>query len=123
MDRGRWRSQLPRHRQPRVSLEDAAPQFSDELERALARTEPELAAAVADLEIVDTCECSDPDCASFYTVSRGRAGWLWRRGGRNIELNPDLTVDVVGDTIIAVEAYRRPALRQALHERPPRRRA
>lgn len=78
--------------------------------------EPALAATVAELEIIDACECSDPECASFYTVRRNRAGWLWRRGGRTIELNPDVTVDVVDDTIIAVEAYRRPALREALQQ-------
>ncbi|MDE3130081.1 MAG: hypothetical protein KGL16_02930 [Acidobacteriota bacterium] len=100
----------------RVALEDAAPLFSDELEQALARIEPTLAAAVAELEIVDVCACSDPDCASFYTVRRTRTGWLWRRGGSTIELNPDVTVDVVDDTIIAVEAYRRPALREALQQ-------
>lgn len=113
---GSWKRPLLRGRRARVSLEDAAPQFSDELEQALARIEPQLAATIADLEIVDICDCSDPDCASFYTVKRTRAAWMWHRSGRSIELNPDVTVDVVGDTIIAVEAYRRPALREALRQ-------
>lgn len=112
--RTRWKRPLFSCRPARVALEDAAPEFSDELEEGLARIEPQLAAAISDLMIAAVCDCSDPDCASFYTVSRNRAAWLWRRGGRNIELNPDVTVDVVGDTIIAVEAYRRPALRKAL---------
>jgi hypothetical protein len=97
-----------------VTLAEAAPGFSDELKRALARREPLLAAASADLKIVAACGCGDPDCASFYAVKPSRAARLWRRGGRSIELNPDVTVDVVGGTIIAIEVHRRPQLRKAL---------
>lgn len=115
----RSRLRLFQRRPAQLALEDVEPSFSDELEQALARLEAPLAAAIVDLQVVDACRCSDPDCASFYTVNRYRAAWLWHRGGRNIDVNPDITVDVVGDTVIAVEVHRRPALRAALERLLP----
>lgn len=98
-----------------LQLSDLDPALADELRTSLAAAgEPPLAQAAAKLTIVESCRCDDPACASFYAVDRFHAAWYWGRHGRTIPLRPGLSIDAVGERIIAVEVHGRPTLRYAL---------
>lgn len=119
---GRGRA-LGRNRSPIAApyLEDVDPELSEELQQLLAaQGHAALAHAALDLRLIEPCQCNDPTCASFYTLSRFQAAWLWNRGGQTLTLRtePTLSVDVIGDRIVAVEVLQRPKLRNALHSQP-----
>ena len=98
-----------------VQLSDLDPALAHELRASLAEaSEPVLAEAAAQLTIVEPCRCDDPDCASFYAVDRFHAVWYWGRHGRTIPLRPGLSIDAVGERVIAVEIHNHPTLRHAL---------
>lgn len=94
----------------------ALPSFAAELRQLLeAQGEPELAAQVPGLAILDRCRCGDDFCATFYTQPKpeGRYG----PGHRNVALMPEegmLILDVVGDEIACVEVLDRPEIRAKL---------
>lgn len=97
-----------------LPLRDLDPALAEELEAALHTVgEAALASAAATITVVDRCRCSDPDCASIYTAPQ-HTRWHWRRGGRTVELSDNLSVDTVGEQIIAIEAFYRPTLKQTL---------
>jgi hypothetical protein len=67
--------------------------------------------------VVEPCTCDRPDCASFYTVPRFQASWLWGRGGTTIQLTGELGaigVDVVAGRIVAIEVARPGPLRASV---------
>jgi hypothetical protein len=104
-----------------VLLAETLPQLARELEELLKRQgEPELAAQVSHLAIVDRCRCGDEFCSSFYTQPKpdGRCGPYHRC----MDLDADegmLIVDVVADTIAHVEVLNRDDIRKKLVEALP----
>jgi hypothetical protein len=104
-----------------VLLAETRPQLARELEELLKRQgEPELAAQVSHLAIVDRCRCGDEFCSSFYTQPKpdGRYG----PDHRCMDLDADegmLIVDVVADTIAHVEVLNRDDIRKKLVEALP----
>ena len=97
---------------------EVAADFAVELEGLLLEAGREgLGASVRGLRVVERCPCNDPSCASFYTVPRSNASWLWCRGGETVELRPSvgtLSVDAVDETIVSLEVRRRESLREIL---------
>lgn len=66
-------------------LIEILPVLVDELEQLLEKAEePDLAAQVSQLKVVEHCRCGDDCCASFYTQlsPEGRCG----PGSRTVEL-------------------------------------
>jgi hypothetical protein len=99
-------------------LSEFAPEFASELARALAAAgHSELARAVPGLLVVEPCTCNQPDCASFYTVPRFQASWLWGHRGKTIHLTSEgglIGVDVVYERILAIEVARPDPLRASV---------
>jgi len=99
-------------------ISDALPELAQELETLLAKDgEPELAAQVRQLHIVDRCRCGDDFCATFYTVPRPSGSW--GAAHRNISLDCEhgmLILDVVDDKLTCVEVLDRDEIRKRLHE-------
>lgn len=97
-------------------LSDMLPAFAAELQRLLTDAgEPELAAQVPGLVILDRCRCGDAFCATFYTLPKpeGRYG----PGHRNVPLTPEegmLILDIVGEEIACVEVLDRDEVRTKL---------
>jgi hypothetical protein len=92
-----------------VSIGRIFPSLSQELESLLiAQGEPDLAAQVPELRIVDRCRCFDDYCATFYTKPKPEGGF--GSGHRSVPLAPakgELVLDVVDDVIAAVEVFHR----------------
>jgi hypothetical protein len=99
-------------------ISDALPGLAHELTTLLLKDgEPELAAQVQQLHIVDRCRCGDDFCATFYTVPCPRGAW--GTGHRNLSLDCEhgmLILDVVDDKLTCVEVLDRDDIRKRLHE-------
>ena len=101
---------------PSLPLAVALPDLAFELQQLLeAQGEPALAAQVAELRIVDRCQCQDNFCSTFYVLPKpqGRYG----PGHRNVSLTPEegmLILDVVHEKIACVEVLYRDEIRQKL---------
>jgi hypothetical protein len=109
-------------------LGNVLPQFAAELESALERCEPSLAAQVRGLPIGRLCRCDDPTCATFDVPGRRRADYA-----ESVELD-DLEGMIVIDVaepglgrraagasaprIIGVEVLGRPDVREQLDAHP-----
>jgi hypothetical protein len=97
-------------------LSDTLPHLALELEDLLNKKgEPELAASVSQLIIVDRCRCGDDFCSSFYTQPKpeGRHG----PDHRCIPLDASkgmLILDVVAAAIAHVEVLDRDDVREIL---------
>jgi hypothetical protein len=104
-----------------VLLADTLPEFALELERLLAKAgQPELAAQVPGLRIVDRCRCGDDFCSSFYTQPKPQGSY--GAGHNTLELDPDegmILLDVVGGAIAHVEILNRDDIRRKLFARIP----
>jgi hypothetical protein len=78
-------------------LSEVLPTFAEELRQLLTATgEPELAAQVSGLRIVDRCRCGDDFCATFYV--RPKPNGSYGPNHRNVSLIPNegmLILDVV----------------------------
>jgi hypothetical protein len=105
----------------RPRLADILPSFATELRQLLQEQgEPELAAQVPGLVILDRCRCGDDFCATFYTQPKPKGAY--GPGHRNVALTPEegmLILDVVGDKIACVEVLYWDAVRQKLHSALP----
>jgi len=92
-----------------VLLADTLPELALELERLLARAgQPELAAQIPGLVILDRCRCGDDFCSSFYTQPKleGRYG----PGHVCMDLDADegmVLLDVITGKIVHVEILNR----------------
>jgi len=99
-------------------LSDLAPEFAAELVALLsARGEPNLARSITTLPVIELCRCSDPRCASFYTIPRFAANWRWPQGGSTLDLDASagtIRVDTAGGQIVSVEVLDRPQLATTL---------
>jgi hypothetical protein len=97
-------------------LTEILPVLADELELLLKKSgEPELAAQVPQLAIVDRCRCGDDFCASFYTEPKPEG--TYGAGHRCMELEPAkgmLILDVVAGAIVHVEVLYRDEIRKQL---------
>jgi hypothetical protein len=97
-------------------LADAIPQLAHELEGLLAEQgEPELAAQVRELRIMDRCRCGDDFCATFYTQPKSERMHGPRRSC--IEVTPKqgmLILDILDGKISGVEVLFRDEFRQQL---------
>lgn len=97
-------------------LIEILPVLADELEQLLEKAEePELAAQVSRLTIVERCRCGDDCCASFYTqlFPEGSNG----PGNRCVELEARegmLILDILDGTIVHVDVLNRNDFRQKL---------
>ena len=99
-----------------MQLNEILPALAFELEQLFKNQgEPELAAQVSQLAIVDRCRCGDDFCSSFYTQPKpeGRYG----PGHRCLDLDAAegmLLVDVVEGKIAHVEILNRVDVRHKL---------
>ena len=100
----------------RLLLNEVLPILAKEIEELLnRRNEPELAAQITSLTIVDRCRCGEDFCSAFY-VEPKPAG-AYGPGHRNVELEPDsgmIILDVVNDRIMQVEVLYRDEVRRAI---------
>lgn len=92
------------------------PELARELQDLLSeQDEPELAAQVSGLKVVDRCRCSDDFCGTFYVFPKPHGAY--GPGHRNVSLEPNtgmMILDVVGDKIAAVEVLYRTEVREKL---------
>jgi hypothetical protein len=97
-------------------LTDTLPAFAAELQQLLIeKGEPELAAQVPGLAILDRCRCGDDKCGTFYT--RPKPNGAYGPGHRNVALTPEegmLILDVVDGEIACVEVLDRDDVREKL---------
>jgi len=97
-------------------LSATLPTFYAELLQLLhVANEPELAAQLPTLRIVDRCRCGDDFCASFYTLPKPKGAYP--PGIRTIELEPErgmIILDVLDEKIAHVEVLYRDEIRAAL---------
>jgi hypothetical protein len=100
----------------RLFLADTLPAFATELRQLLTeKGEPELAAQVPGLMILDRCRCGDDFCATFYTQAKQEGAY--GPGHRNVALTPDvgmLILDVVAGEIACLEVLDRDDVREKL---------
>ncbi|MGB2592180.1 MAG: hypothetical protein WBF09_10245 [Candidatus Acidiferrum sp.] len=100
----------------RLLLVETLPSFATELRQLLEeRGEPELAAQVSGLKILDRCRCGDDFCATIYTQPKPVDGF--GPGHRNVRLMPEegmLILDVVSEQIACVEVLDRDDVREKL---------
>lgn len=102
----------------RLLLTDTLPAFATELWQLLIKQgEPELAAPVSNLAILDRCRCGDDFCATFYAKPKPKGSY--GPGHRNVVLAPEdgtLILDVVAAEIACVEVLDRKDVWQKLDE-------
>jgi hypothetical protein len=100
----------------RLLLTETLPAFAAELRQLLIeKGQPDLAAQVPGLMILDRCRCKDDFCATFYT--RPKPNGAYGPGHWNVALTPDegmLILDVVGGRIACVEVLDRNEIREML---------
>lgn len=79
--------------------------------------EPELAAQVSGLMILERCRCRDDFCATFYTQPKPKGSF--GPGHRNVALTPEqgmVILDVVSGQIACAEVLERNDVRQTLDD-------
>jgi len=100
-----------------LPLAGVLPAFTAELQQLLVKQgEPELAAQVPSLRILERCDCGDDFCATFYT--RPKPNGSFGPGHRNVRLFPDegslLVLDIVDGEIACIELLDRSDIREML---------
>ena len=97
-------------------LSEVLPSLVHELEELLMkRGEPELAAQVSGLRILDRCRCGDDFCGMFYVRSKPKGSY--GPNHRNVSLSPKegmLILDIVDGRIASVEALYRDDIRKSI---------
>ena len=97
------------------------PSLASELQSLLLEAnEPELAAQILDLKIVDRCRCGDDFCGSFYAEPKPHGSY--GPNHRNVALTPEegwLILDVVAGKIMFVEVLYRREIRDVLVDAVP----
>ena len=99
-----------------MQLNEVLPALALELEQLFKNQgEPELAAQVSQLAIVDRCRCGDDFCSSFYTQPKPEAHYGPSHRCINLDAAEGmLLVDVVARKIFYVEVLNRADVRQKL---------
>jgi hypothetical protein len=112
----RLEHQMNHQTEKRLLLTDTLPTFAAKLRQLLVEQgEPELAAQVPGLAILERCRCGDDFCATFYTQPKPNGGF--GPGHRNVRLMPEegmLILDVVAGEIACVEVLDRKDVREKL---------
>ena len=107
---------IPPHTWQPPLLTDVLPGLAQELQKLLVEQgEPALAAQVPGLRIIDRCRCDDDFCATFYVRPRPKGEFGPEH--RNVALTPTdgmLVLDVVGESIAAVEVLYRDDVRKVI---------
>ena len=97
-------------------LIDAIPELAEELKSLLAKSEfSEIVNQVAELRIVDRCQCGENSCATFYTTARPNGAW--GAGHENVSLDTEngfLILDLVNHKIVCVEVLDKKEIKQKL---------
>lgn len=95
---------------------DSFPELAQEIEGLLVEEgEPDLAAQVRDLKIVNRCRCGDDFCATIYTMIRPKRGYDFTH--RNVPLPSDkgmICLDIVDEKIAGLEILFRDEIREKL---------
>jgi hypothetical protein len=98
-------------------LVEVLPDLALEIERLLKiQGEPDLAAQVIGLRILDRCRCGDDFCSTFYVQPQPEGAY--GPNHRNIVLEPErgaLILDLVDEQIACVEVLYRDEIRERLH--------
>ena len=97
-------------------LVEDLPDFANEL-RELLKDEPDLAAEVDGLRLIDKCRCGDDFCASFYTLPPPQGAW--GEGHENVVLEPKsgmVVLDVIDRQIGMVEVLNRDDVKAAIEK-------
>ena len=106
---------------PATLITDVLPELAQELRQLLTeQDEPDLAAQVSELRVVDRCRCGDDFCATFYV--RPKPNGPYRPHHRNVALTPKegmLILDVVGEKIACVEVLYRDDVRKTIEKIVP----
>jgi hypothetical protein len=104
-----------------IRLINALPAFATELRQLLEEQgEPELAAQVPDLAILDRCRCGDDFRGTFHTQPKPNGAY--GPGHRNVRLMHEegmLILDIVAGEIACVEVLDRDDVRRKLDEVQP----
>ncbi|MGA7853537.1 MAG: hypothetical protein WCA15_09440 [Candidatus Acidiferrales bacterium] len=97
-------------------LAEILPALTLELEHLLNRAdEPELAATVSQLVIVDRCRCGDDFCASFYTQPKPEGSYGADHSCLDLDASKGMIlIDVVSGAIAHVEILNRDEIRAKL---------
>ncbi len=107
---------MHRKSKERMFLAETFPALAAELRQLLIEEgEPELAAQVAGLRILERCPCTDDFCATFYTEPKPDGAY--GPDHRTLPLTPNkgmLILDVVGEKIACVEVLNPDEIRQKL---------
>ncbi|HXO40401.1 MAG TPA: hypothetical protein VN999_03065 [Thermoanaerobaculia bacterium] len=99
-----------------ASISELFPVFADELEELTRRAgRLDLTAQIRALAVVERCRCGEDNCAQFFTAPppRGR----YPTGHWNLLLPADsglIVLDVVEETIVAIEVLDRPDVKTLL---------
>jgi len=105
----------------RKLLAEMLPELSTELQYLLAKQrEPQLAAQVLKLSVIERCHCGDDFCGTFYVLPKPTGAY--GPGLRNVSLEPErgmLILDVVNEKIAAVEVLYRDEIRHKLQTEFP----
>jgi hypothetical protein len=98
-------------------LVEVLPDLALEIERLLKiQEEPDLAAQVIGLRILNRCRCGDDFCSTFYVQPKPEGAY--GPNHRNIVLEPErgtLILDLVDEQIACVEVLHRDEIRERLH--------
>jgi hypothetical protein len=97
-------------------LVDVLPLLVQELRDLLVQKgREELAAQLAELQIIDRCRCGDDFCATMYTTERPTGAW--GPGLKSVDLDAAdgmIILDVVSGRIVTIEVLFRPEVREPL---------
>ena len=100
-------------------LSAAMAEFARELQLLLENDgQPELAAQVQGLRIVDRCRCGDDFCATFYSEPRPNGAWASLGRHECLALNAEegmIILDLVDRRIVCVEVLDSQDVRKRLH--------
>ena len=104
-----------------TKVRDLIPEFSRELQTLVTKAgRPDLGEQIPDLPIVARCRCGESNCAHFYTAPPPAGAYP--PGHTCLPLASAaglLTLDLIGDRIVAVEILDRPDLKLTLDRHMP----
>jgi hypothetical protein len=99
-----------------VRLAETLPDFALELQQLLVKAcEPELAAQIPGLVILDRCRCGDDFCSSFYTKPKPEGRYGPNHDCMDLDADEGMVLlDVVAGKIAHVEVLNRDDVRRKL---------
>jgi hypothetical protein len=102
-------------------IAEVFPEFAAELESLLqSEGEDALATQVAELRIVERCQCGDDFCATIYTAPKPKGAWGLNHRNVLPEAKTGMIIlDVVDEQIAEIEVLNRDEIRKKLNELIP----